>query len=125
MATRARVTAGLGPGPRRPGRRPAPPATWPPGQRSAGTPPHGAFGGQRGLATGTPAPPPLIGRLGTDPQPLRDLHRADIVLIHSRGLQPHALTPGPPSSGRATTIWVPHISRRSPPPGAITQARRT
>jgi hypothetical protein len=52
------------------------------------------------------------------------LHRADILLIHLRGLQPHALTPDPPSSGQATTIWVPHDPGVDPPLGTITQARR-
>jgi hypothetical protein len=66
-----------------------------------------AFRRQRGLTPSAPAPPSLIGRLGAHPQPVRHLHRADIVLIHLRGLQPHALTPGPPSSGQATTIWIP------------------
>jgi hypothetical protein len=80
---------------------------------------------QRRPAPGTPAPPPLIGRLGTDPQPVRYPHRADTLLIHPYGLQPHLLTPGPPSSGQATTIWVPHTPGVDPPPGAITQARRT
>jgi hypothetical protein len=56
---------------------------------------------------------------------MRYLHRADILLKHACGLQPHALTPGPPSSGQATTIWVPHNPGVDPPPGAITQARRT
>jgi len=83
-----------------------------------------AFRGQRGLAASTLAPPPLIRRLGTDPQPVRHLHRAGIPLKHLRGLQPHALTPGPPSSGQATTIWIPHDPGVDPPPGTITQARR-
>ena len=76
------------------------------------------------LATRPPAAPPLVGRLGADPQVMRHLHRADIVLIHPRGLQPHALTPDLSGSGQATTSWVPHTSGVDPPPGAITQARR-
>jgi len=39
-------------------------------------------------------------------------------------LQPHALTPTPPSSGQATTIWVPHDPGIALPSDAITQARR-
>jgi len=42
----------------------------------------------------------------------------------SASLQPHALSPGPRSSGQATTIWVPHNPGVDPPPSAITQARR-
>ena len=34
------------------------------------------------------------------------------------------LTPGPPGSGQATTIWIPHDPGIDPPPSAITQARR-
>jgi hypothetical protein len=42
-----------------------------------------------------------------------------------RGLQPHALTPDPPSNGQATTIGIPHTPGLDPSPGEITQARRT
>ena len=69
-------------------------------------------------------PSPLIGRFRADPQPVRDLHRAGILLIHLHGPQSHALTPGPLSNGQATTIWVPHDPGVDPPPGAIPQARR-
>jgi hypothetical protein len=55
---------------------------------------------------------------------MRHLHRADIVLKHPRGLQPHILTPDPSSSGQATTIWVPHTTGVDPTPQTITQARR-
>jgi hypothetical protein len=82
------------------------------------------FGGQRSFAARPPAPPPLIGRLRDDPRPVRDLHQADILLIHLRGPQPHALTPGPLSSGQATTIGVPHDPGAGPPLGAIPQPRR-
>jgi hypothetical protein len=82
------------------------------------------FGGKRSFAARPPAPPPLIGRLRADPQPVRDLHRAEILLMHLHGTQPHVLTPGPPSSGQASTIWVSHDPGVDPPPSAITQARR-
>src|ERR1700749_1782549 len=42
----------------------------------------------------------LVSRLGAHPQVMRYLHRADIVLIHPRGLQPHALTPARPTAVR-------------------------
>jgi hypothetical protein len=47
------------------------------------------------------------------------LHRADIVFIHLRSLQPHALAPGQSSSGQATTIWVPHDPGVDPPDGRV------
>ena len=56
--------------------------------------------------------------------PVRHLYRADLLLKQVRGPQLHTLTPDPPSSGQATTIWVPHDSGVDPPPGTITQARR-
>jgi hypothetical protein len=96
------------------GRPPARPATGPPGHRSAGTPPYQGLSTPAPPCPSAPAPPLLACRLGADPQPARHLHRADIVLIHMRGLKPHAPTPGPPSSGQATTIWAPHPSRRRP-----------
>jgi hypothetical protein len=56
--------------------------------------------------------------------PARHLHRADILLKHPRGVQPHRFTPGPSSSGQAITIWVSHTPGVDLPQGAITQARR-
>jgi hypothetical protein len=56
---------------------------------------------------------------------VRHLHRAGILLKHLCGLQPHALTPGLRRSGQATTIGIPDDPGVDPPPGTITQTRRT
>jgi hypothetical protein len=73
--------------------------------------PASAIGGQRGLATGTPALPSLIRGLGTHPQSVS-------------GLQPHALTRGLPGSGQAITIGIPHTSRRRSAISRLTAAWR-
>ena len=83
-----------------------------------------APGRQRGRASGPPAPPPLVRRLGADPQQPGYLHRVDVLLKHLRGLQPQLLSAGPSLSGQAATIRVPHISGVDPPATQFTQARR-
>ena len=62
---------------------------------------HRAFRGQHRLAARAPAPPPLIHRLGADPQQAGHPHRLNSLLEHLRGLQPHLLTAGPSLSGQS------------------------
>lgn len=69
-------------------------------------------------------PPPLVRRLGADPQQPGYLHRVDVLLKHLRGLQPQLLSAGPSLSGQAATIRVPHVSGVDPPATQFTQARR-
>ena len=99
--------------------RPAVPGSCQPAHR-----PRQRFGGQRGFTASAPASPPLIRRLGTPgagapPAPHR--HPAQ---TGARLPAAHPLA-WPPSSGQATTIWVPHDPGAGPPPGPIMQARRT
>ena len=100
-----------------------------PRQLGAGQPAPAATGPcrrQRGLAARPPAPPPLAGRFGTDPQPVLRLHRAGILREQLRGLQPHHLAAGPSLSGQTATIpgtsWLPALEL---PPARITPTRRT
>jgi hypothetical protein len=67
-----------------------------------------AVRGQGGIAASPPPPSPLVGRLRADPQLAGHLHRADPLLEHRRGLQPHRLTPGTLRRGQATTVGVSH-----------------
>ncbi len=71
---------------------------------SAGTPHRRSCRGQGGIAASPPSPPPLVSRLGTDPQLAGHPHEADALLEHRRSLPPHRLTPGPARSLQATTI---------------------
>jgi hypothetical protein len=87
--------------------------------------PASAFGGRRGFTASAPAPPPLIRRLGAHPQPVRDLHRAGILLkkvracCRTRSRLARAAAVRPPPSGYLIPPGV------DLPPGPITQARRT
>lgn len=66
-------------------------------------------------APGPPSPPPLIRRLGADPQAPGHLHRLNPLLEHLRGLQPQPLAAGPTLSGQPAAIGIPHTSYLIPP----------
>jgi len=70
------------------------------------------------------SPSALVRRFRAHPQLMRHLHWRHVLLKQLCGLQPHPLTPGPPSGGQATTIGISHNPGIDPLPAAITQARR-
>ena len=106
----------------RPGPHPARHAAGPAAAHRAGiSPPRLRPGTRARSGFGPPAPPPLVRRLGADPQQPGYLHRVDVLLEHLRGLQPQLFSAGPFLSGQAATIWVPHISGVDPPATQFTQ----
>jgi hypothetical protein len=74
-----------------------------------------------------PRPSPNDHRRTLDCAPeIRARHPIAAQTVRQTGARPAvARAHAWPSSGQATTIWVPHDSGVDPPPGTITQARRT